>query len=76
MAVYFVSCFRNDHRGGSFPVREGDYQANLPDEALEVAHERVKSDKYDRVEIMAMGDPRELSTPILFNWVRDKAPPA
>jgi hypothetical protein len=76
MATYSVDCFRDDHLEGHFPVREDNYRTSVLDVALKVAHERVKSDKYDRVEVMAMGDPREVSTPILFCWKRDKAAPA
>jgi hypothetical protein len=73
---YSVDCFRDDHLEGHFPVREYNYQTSSLEVALKIAHERVKSDKYDRVEVMAMGDPREVSTPILFCWKRDKAAPA
>jgi hypothetical protein len=74
--TYSVDCFRDDHLEGHSSVREDNYRTSVLDVALKVAHERVKSDKYDRVEVMAMGDPREVFTPILFCWKRDKAAPA
>jgi hypothetical protein len=73
-ATYSVDCFRDGHLEGHFPVREDNYQTSSLDVALEVADARVKSDKYDRVEVVAMGDSHEVSTSIiLFCWKRDKA---
>jgi hypothetical protein len=73
MVTYYVSCFRDDHYEGVFPVREGNYKSRSLDEATEVANARVKSDHYDRVEVMAMGEPCEIPNPFPFQWERDKA---
>jgi hypothetical protein len=74
MAIYDVDCFRDDHRDGYFPVRSAHYEycGHSCLEAVEVAKARVASNQYDRVEVMVMGDPREVATPILFEWVRGK----
>jgi hypothetical protein len=76
MATYSVDCFRDYHLEGHLPVREYNYRTSSLDVALKIAHKCVKSDKYDRVEVMAMGDSREVSALILFCWKRDKAAPA
>ena len=75
MVTYFVACYKDNHFEGYLPVCEGHYRTYSPDKALEVAHDRVKSDEYDQVEVIAFGDPLEVSTPILFCWSRDEPTP-
>ena len=74
MAIYSVGCYRDDYFEGYFSIRDAGYWycGHSPLDAVEVAKARVASNKYDRVEVTVIGDPREIATPILFCWSRDK----